>query len=779
MRALAPASLAALVRERREIVALGVLVLAVLTISGGLPPLGIASLGLVAGSTLALHALGLILVFRANRVVNIAQVAFGAVAGVLFAHLSTWRTPLVALHSVCPTCLGPSSKSVVIAGGRIQDVDGISSSQLAALSTSGWLVTASWVVSVVIALAAGALFGYLSYWLVVHWFREAPRLVLMLATAGLAEVATFTAGQIPGLFGPGIEVRRGAPIPFTWRLSVGGVQLGSGELLRVLVTVTVVTLVVVYLRRSVTGLVTRGIADSPTRAATLGVPVGRVNSRVWLVVGLVSSAVAVLQAATIGADFGTAYATLVRAMTAASFGGFVSIPVGVVAAFVVGVFDQATLRTFTSPLVTDGALFLIIAGVLLALRAKAGRADQDPAFNASREIRPIPAELRDLPPVVLARRRLIIGIAVIAVALPLVLSPSQTNDASVTVAYGIIGLSLLILTGWAGQVSLGQVGLAAVGAWVNAVLGWPFPFGFLAGAVAAGLVAALIGLPALRLRGLYLGVVTLAFGVAVPAILLNPTYLAKSLPANIRRPVLLGLDLADPRTFFYVCLGFLLLATLSVIGLKRSSVARELIAARDNEAAAQSFGINLLRARLMVFALSGFLAGVAGVIISWATFGVNASSFGPEQSVRAFLYLIIGGVGTVAGPLLGTVWLAVSTNVVPSLAALGPGGGAILILLFLPGGVSQGLGRVRDAFLRRVADRYKVDVPSLIADKAPDDGDDRAPIKPLGGGGVAAIQSGRRITVAIPVRYRLDDNWVEDGARRPIGAKGGLRRDDQ
>src|SRR4029077_21014088 len=126
--------------------------------------------------------------------------------------------------------------------------------------------------------------------------------------------------------------------------------------------------------------------------------------------------------------------------------------------------------------------------------------------------------------------------------------------------YGILALSLLILTGWAGQISLGQFGFAAVGAWTVAVTRWPLPLALLAAAVLGAVAAVAVGLPALRLRGLHLAISTLAFAVGVSAILLNQRYLGRHLPQAVRRPVFLGLDLNDVRVFYYFVLAFLIMA---------------------------------------------------------------------------------------------------------------------------------------------------------------------------------------------------------------------------
>ena len=263
------------------------------------------------------------------------------------------------------------------------------------------------------------------------------------------------------------------------------------------------------------------------------------------------------------------------------------------------------------------------------------------------------------------------------------------------------------------------------------------------GAIAAWLpltAAVLLGLPALRLRGLTLAVSTLAFASAVVAILLNPDQLGRHLPETLDRPQLLGMSLDDARTFYYVALAVLLLAVGAVMGLRRSRTARVLVAARDNEPAAQSFGISLLRARLSAFAVSGFLAALAGVLFAYQQGNVTASGFSVEQSLLLFTFTVIGGLGSVAGPLVGFAALAVlslSTHS-PSVLATVNGLGGIALLLLAPGGLAQVGLDLRDGMLRRIARRAGIVVPSLAQD---------------GGGGVAPIAPSSSF---VPRRYALD-----------------------
>jgi branched-chain amino acid transport system permease protein len=191
--------------------------------------------------------------------------------------------------------------------------------------------------------------------------------------------------------------------------------------------------------------------------------------------------------------------------------------------------------------------------------------------------------------------------------------------------------------------------------------------------------------------------------------------------------------------------------------MRRSRTARVLIACRENEPLAQTYGVNLMRVRLASFAISGFIAALAGGLIAYAQYGVHSQQFDVSSSIYMFLIAVIGGLGSLAGPLISAgFYFTINTfgsNLVVALAATGVG--VVALLLFLPGGLSEAFYGVRDAWLRRVAERYRIDVPSLIEDGGGRRGE-RARIAPKQRPGGAQIH--------VPVRYRLDDQWTLERA---------------
>jgi ABC-type branched-subunit amino acid transport system ATPase component/ABC-type branched-subunit amino acid transport system permease subunit len=307
----------------------------------------------------------------------------------------------------------------------------------------------------------------------------------------------------------------------------------------------------------------------------------------------------------------------------------------------------------------------------------------------------------------------------------------------------VIGLSLLVVSGWAGQVSLGQLAVAAVGAYVVGIVGgvWhvPLPFALLLGALAGAAIAPVVGLPALRLPGPFVAIMTLAFALAVPAVLLNESLLGGPLPASLDRPVLLGLDLSSDRYFYWLSLLVLLGALAVVAGLRRSRLRRALIAARDNAQAASAFGLSITRLRLEAFAVSGLLAGLGGGLLAYANAGVEKDSFSAGGSAVVFLMVVVGGLSAVAGPVLGATVYGLVQLAGPFWLGVLMGPATLLVLAFRPGGLAGLVLALRDAAIRVVMHLQGHDLIQLSA---------------ADGSRIAIADRGAQAPV-VPVTYRL------------------------
>lgn len=227
--------------------------------------------------------------------------------------------------------------------------------------------------------------------------------------------------------------------------------------------------------------------------------------------------------------------------------------------------------------------------------------------------------------------------------------------------YAIAGLGLMLLAGFTGLFSLGHAAFLGVGAYTQAVLvgmGWPFP---LALACAAGLSAAVglvVGLPALRVKGIYLGMATLSFGFIVEEVFARwESVTGGNAGMHVKAPTLGGWSLSGGDAFYFLCLGITVAATLGLLNLLRAPTGRAFVAIRDSEISAQSMGIHLARYKTLSFALSAGLAGIAGALYAHKLQFISPDQFNILQSIDLLLMIVIGGLGSVHGVFLGAIFL--------------------------------------------------------------------------------------------------------------------------
>ncbi|GFJ96258.1 ABC transporter permease [Phytohabitans rumicis] len=293
-------------------------------------------------------------------------------------------------------------------------------------------------------------------------------------------------------------------------------------------------------------------------------------------------------------------------------------------------------------------------------------------------------------PVPGARRAAAIGAAVVAAAAAasLAVPAAQSDRLALGFVYGIVLLSLVPLTGYGGFVSLTQLTFVGVGAVTVARLGTPSPLGLLAAAGVAAVVGALVALPALRLRGLYLALSTLAFGLLMDKLVLQSSFAfgfngSRSVP----RLGLPGLDLRGERAYLVVCAAAFVLVGLGVLALRRSAYGRILLAMRDSPAGCATLGLNMRWTRVRLFALSAGIAGFAGGLYGGLRQTVAATDFQLFNSLPLLLLAVVAGVTSVSGAALGGMALML----LPVLASEFPALGGLVYLCV--GIASVGLGR--------------------------------------------------------------------------------------
>jgi branched-chain amino acid transport system permease protein len=249
-----------------------------------------------------------------------------------------------------------------------------------------------------------------------------------------------------------------------------------------------------------------------------------------------------------------------------------------------------------------------------------------------------------------------IAFGVLLVVLPQVMPGYIVYNVTLFFVYALVAVSLAILVGFTGQVSLGHAGFLAAGAYATGVLtaqGWPFLLAVAAAMAITGLLGLLIGIPALRLEGPYLAIATLGFGIAIQQILNNWALVGASTGLPIDRPMLLGLSFWSDRNYYYLVLVLAALAVWMSVNLERSHLGRAFKAVRDAELAAQMSGINLARTKTLAFMLSAGLAGLAGALYGPLIGYITPEGFNLLLSIKFLLMVVVGGLGFLPGALLG------------------------------------------------------------------------------------------------------------------------------
>jgi branched-chain amino acid transport system permease protein len=250
--------------------------------------------------------------------------------------------------------------------------------------------------------------------------------------------------------------------------------------------------------------------------------------------------------------------------------------------------------------------------------------------------------------------------------------------------YSVVGLGLMLLAGFTGQFSIGHAAFLGVGAYTQAVLtqlGWPFPLAMVMSAGLSAAVGVVVGLPALRVKGIYLGIATLSFGFIVEEALARwESVTGGNAGMHVKSPEAFGWKLDSDMEFYFLCLVITVMSTLAVLNLLRSPTGRAFVAIRDSEVSAQSMGINLARYKTLSFALSAALAGIAGALYAHKIKFLTPDQFNIVQSIDLLLMVVIGGLGSVHGAFLGAVFLitmpqliSLSKDFLPAVVGQAPG----------------------------------------------------------------------------------------------------------
>ncbi len=572
----------------------------------GLLP-GYTVIGITLGGIYALAAIGLVLIYRVSGVLNFAQ---GAVS--MFSAFVAYQVSTVMGY---PAAVG--LLAAIVAGGAIGYViERFTIRPLAGRSAlSKVVVTIGWLL--VLQTAAGLIWGQTAYHRPVQ----------------LASIQGFT---FPGT----------------------SVVVGWDEFTTIVVALGLAFGTAAVLRWTTFGTSMRAVADDPDAARLWGINVNRVMAVSWVAGSAMGAIAGVLITPRINFDPISLTIVVIDAFTAALIGRLTSLPWTVVGAMFLGLAETYP-RIFSSNAGAGHAVTFALVLLTLAILFRPG-ARLVQRISAAREYAPVPAT--DNAPV----RRVVAGMGIgIGIVVPLLLSSYYQSLAAYSLIVGLIVLSLVVLTGLVGQISFCQYSFAAIGAFTVGSLvgghGWSFWPALLLGVVFSIGVGVLVGIPALRLSGLFLGILTIAVALFFDKFLLAPgtwdSFSGGISSWTLGRPSFVGISLEGAYAFYLFTLGAFLVAVLAVWNLSRSKTGRMLRAIRNSEIAAATSGVNVTAWKLTAFGVSAGLAGLAGGLLAPAIGSVSAGAFGFQQSLAVVAIAIVVGVRSVGAAAVGGIFL--------------------------------------------------------------------------------------------------------------------------
>jgi branched-chain amino acid transport system permease protein len=645
-------------------------------------PMGNWIRGGVLGLLNAMLAMGMALIYRANRVINFAQADLGSVpTAFAAAFILFWGWPYL---------LGLSA-------------------------------------GLVLAVFLGATVEMV----IIRRFRHSPRLVLTVATLGITQLMVVLGIMVPRWWGRNLASERITP-PLDWKLTVGTFILNANDLIAVIVAPIAIGGVAWFLARSRLGLAVRASAERTERASMLGIPVARINTVVWALSASLAFLALFLKSGITGVPLGFAVGlpTLLQALAALVIGRLERLPTIIAMAVALGLLESGVQWNSESPFVAYPIMAGVMFVVLMVQRPSTSRSDNDAtsSWRGADEVRPLSAEVRADPWISTMRWTLLAAGVMAVVLFPVLLPVDYVLKATALIAFAIIGMSLVVLTGWAGQLSLGQMAIVGVGAAVSATCTsrWnvDLSLAIVLGAVGGAVAAFAVGVPALRLRGLYLAVTTFAFGLAVQFWLLNDRFFGW-FPASSQRferlPLFGRIDVSTPTRYYAYSVVIMTIVYASVRSLRRSRTGRVIVALRENDRAAQSFGVSMVRAKLTAFVISGAVAGVGGALFAHLNQSFVIASYSTGESFDVFTSAVIGGLGSLGGAFLGALYLRGTAWFITAREwqLLATGVGVLLVLLVLPGGLGGLWVRVRDLVVRQVTGRTPTTTEATVETELP------------------------------------------------------------
>jgi branched-chain amino acid transport system permease protein len=620
---------------------------------------------LVTGSIYAIAASGLVVTYQTSGVFNFAQGAIGMFMAFLYWELR------VSQHWPAPVAL------------------------------------------IAVVLIAAPLFGAGIERLLMRRVVDSPLVVQLIVTIGLMFLLMGLAATI-------WDENSISPLP-PFFASSPGVSIGSvivtwAQIITIAVAIAIAVFLRLLLHRSRTGMAMRAVVDNRALAGLTGARPGRLSALAWAIGASMAAVAGILLAPTAGLRVDILTLFIIDAFAAAIIGRLRSLPWTFAGGLIIGI-ATSFATTFLNlngrwSTVSTAIPAIILFIALLALpqaRIELGRLA--PRYRVPRV-----GKVWETG----------VGMVVLLVAVVLIvefggLQETDTRRVTLAMVTAIIMLSIVPLTGWAGQISLAQITFVGVGAFAMAQVagqagGWfhpGSPLGLVAAAVLAVPFGVLMALPALRLQGLYLALASLAFGtMAIPIFFDQPEVFGAS-DAHITTLSLFGINFNDANSFLVAITVIFALMALFVVWLRRGRFGRRLIALRDSPAASATIGVNLVGTKLAVFALSAAMAGFAGGILGMfrGTAGAMDFQITDVLAIGALLLLVVWGVSTVSGALFGGIasvllvilqndvtWVVFGVAVFVTITRVGPGLASFSVVRS-PEGVAVDAGRQLARFL--------------------------------------------------------------------------------
>jgi sulfate-transporting ATPase len=445
------------------------------------------------------------------------------------------------------------------------------------------------------------------------------------------------------------------------------------------------------------GLLTKAVAENELIPASQGSSPALIAAGNWALGGALAGLAGALLVPISGLDNQVLPLAIVPVLAAALVGGFNSFWLTVGGSLLIGVLQSETNRYVTTPGWSDAIPFIVIV-VFLTVRGRSlplrsHLAERLPRLGAGQ----------------LSIGKILTALVLVGISLAFFganWSAAVTNSA----VFAILCLSLVVVTGLCGQLSLAQFALAGVGALVSgrlaAVYHLPFLLAFLIALVVAVPVGLLVALPAVRVRGINLAVLTMGLGVAVTSVLLdNPNYTGGPVTGTVvRPPTIFGLSVNSvtyPARYAWVCLIALTISAVMISNVRRGRSGRRMIAVRDNERAAASLGVSVVGAKLYAFSLAAALAAASGVLLAFQNTQVTFGGYSVFASINLLLTSVLGGIGHILGAIVGggasvggvaqdviNLFIPTSNWYLFLAAAI-----VLVNLVFLPDGLATGMAR--------------------------------------------------------------------------------------